>query len=81
MHLGFLGLNANVSGIILMFAFSASRLSSGLLAQRSNPSAQSDSPAPGELLDAAVRAMGGLEVLGSIRSLTAIAACRGPKGD
>jgi len=64
-----------------MFALSASQLSSALLAQSSNPSAQSDLPASPELLDAAVRAMGNPEVLTSIRSITAIAACRGPKGD
>jgi hypothetical protein len=81
MHFGFLRFSTKVSRIILKFAFSASLLSSALMAQSSNPPTQSDFPAPEELLDAAERAMGSPEALASIGSITAIAACRGPKSD
>jgi len=38
-------------------------------------------PAPDEIFDAAERAMGGAAALADIHSISAIAACHGPKGD
>jgi hypothetical protein len=53
----------------------------GFEARNQQPSASSNLPKPDEVFDAAQLAMGSVEALANIRSISAIAACHGPKSD
>lgn len=66
---------------ILLFASSFFLLSPTLEPQSSRPSETSVLPAPAEIFAAAERAMGSVDALAKIRSISAIAACHGPKAD
>ena len=68
-------------GTILLFAFSIFLLSSTLKLQGAQAPKTSILPAPTEMFGAAERAMGSVDALADIRSISAIAACHGPKAD
>lgn len=53
----------------------------GFETRNQRPSAPSNLPTPDELFEAAQLAMGSLDALANIRSISAIAACQGPKSD
>jgi hypothetical protein len=52
-----------------------------LEAKSQRPSAPSDLPTPDEVFDASQLAMGSIDALANIRSISAIAACHGPKSE
>jgi len=56
-------------------------LCAGFEARSQRPAAPGNPPTPDEVFDAAQRAMGGVDALANIRSISAIAACHGPRSD
>jgi hypothetical protein len=68
-------------GAILLFASFVFLLRPALEPQSSRPPQTSVPPAPAEIFAAAERAMGSVDALANIRSISAIAACHGPKAD
>jgi hypothetical protein len=72
------GQNAYSKTFLLALCF---LLCAGFEARNQRPSAPSNPPTPDEVFDAAQFAMGSVEALANIRSISAIAACHSPKSD